>query len=104
MKLSDAHALVLSGVFLAIFCHFPADIILWRNKGCHNDGCLWLALPELFSYFSLFLNAVIAASFTGFGLYASIKSGPRVALPIALGLIPIIAALVGQMKFVGLLS
>jgi hypothetical protein len=100
MKPENERVLVVAGVVLAVFCHLPADTILWLNRGCRSDGCFWLAIPEIFSCFSLCINATLVILFFGFGLFVVLKGGLRRALPIALGLVPIAGALLAQMKFV----
>lgn len=103
MKPENVRVLIVAGVLLAVVCHLPADTILWLNRGCRSDGCLWLAIPQLISYSSLCVNAILVILFSGFGFFVALKSGLRRALPVALGLIPIAGALLGQMKFLNLI-
>lgn len=68
--------LIALGVSASIAWHLLSAAILWSNRGCFSDGCLWLALVQLFP---ILLDVVTIVLFAGFGFVVLLRNGSRFA-------------------------
>lgn len=92
--------IVMVGDLLVALFYFLVDTIVSRNKGCHSDGCLWIAFPQVIS---VLLNLLVLVLFCFLGLSNSVRTRLLPKIPVALGLAALTAMFIRHAKDFGFL-